>query len=399
MPSPGIAEPFRLHDAMNEDRGSHDVFRMDSAGRNDFFDFGDGGLRGHCHDGIEIPGGQPIGQISQLVGGLRLDQRVVRVNRPFENAAASFEDALFLSCGNFRAYAHRGVETLQTSSGSAYALAQNALRDEFQGHFLGGETFQKMIGVRSGKSGNHVLDLIVLEHDSQLAVTRSAIVADSSDVLRAFPRQRLNEVIWKARASESPDHDLRAIGNIRDGFVEAGVDFLLHRATAAPACMLGGNLAATPLACSQRPVSVALKSFSSRARKSGSPSTSISSRAFRRTITWAREFSASARCFAKLPVPKCEGNNVGGVRSMAFVPVPSRDGTMTNEGAWHSTARSSSMSLDWMSGRSSGRRSNPLTPLCSQSFEAASTEWLSDICCSSRRISQPFSSANCMAGS
>src|SRR5213593_3416075 len=395
----GIAEPFRLHDAMNEDRGSHDVFRIDGADRNDFFDFSDSRLGGHGHNGIEISCRQPIGQISQLIGSLRLDQRIISVNRPFENAAAFFEDALFLSCGNFRAYAHRGVETLQTSSGSAHALAQNALRDEFQRHFLGGETFQKMIGVRSGKSGNHVLDLIVLEHDSKLAVTRPAIVADSSDVLRAFPRQRLNEVIWKARASESPDHDLRAIGNIRDGFVEAGADFLLHRALAAPARMLGRNLAATPLACSQRPVSVALKSCSSRARKSASSSTSISSRTLRRTITWAWEFSASARCFAKLPFPKCDGKRVGGVRSMAFVPVPSHEGTITKEGARHSTARSSSMSLDWISGRSSGKRSNPVTPLCSQSFEAASTEWLSDICCSSRRISQPFSSANCMAGS
>src|SRR5438552_17528913 len=346
MPLRGIADSFRLHDAMNEDRRSHDVFRIYGANRNDFFDFGDRRLCGHGHNGIEIPCRQPIGQISQLIGGLRLDQRIISVNRPFENAAASFEDALFLSCGKFRAYAHCGVEALQTSSGSAHALAQKVLRDEFQGHFPGGETFQKMIGVRSGKSGNHVLDLIVLEHDSKLAVTRSAIVADGGDILRAFPRQRLNEVIGKARASESPDHDLRAIGNIRDGFVEAGVDFLLHRALAAPARMLGRNRAATPLACSQRPVSVAVKSCSSRARKSASSSTSISSRALRRTITWAWEFSASARCFAKLPFPKCDGNRVGGVRSMAFVPVPSREGTITREGARHSTTSSSSMSAD-----------------------------------------------------
>src|SRR5213078_2295405 len=216
----GIAEPFRLHDAMNEDRGSHDVLRIDGADRNDFFDFGDRRLGGHGHNGIEISCRQPIGQISQLIGSLRLDQRIISMNWPFENAAASFEEALFLSCGNFRAYAHRGVETLQTSGRGAHALAQNSLRHKFQRHFPGGETFQKMIGVRSGKSGNHVLDLIVLEHDSKLAIVRSAIVADGSDVLRAFPSQRLNEVVRKARASESSDHDLRAIGNVRDGFVE-----------------------------------------------------------------------------------------------------------------------------------------------------------------------------------
>src|SRR6266403_2148327 len=284
-PSPGIADSFRLHDAMNEDRGCHDVFWMDGAGRNDFFDFGDGGLRGHGHDGIEISCRQPIGQISQLIGGLRLDQCVVRVNRQFENAAQPFEEALFLSFGNFRAYAHGGIETLQTSSRGAHALAQNALRDEFQGHFPGGEAFQKIIGVRARKSGNHVLDLIVLEHDSKLAITRPAIVADGGDVLRAFPRQRLNEVIRKARTSESPDHDLRAIGNIRHSFVETRVDFFLHRAPAAPTRIFGRDLAATPLSRSQRPVSVALKSCSNKARKSASSSTSISRRILRRTST------------------------------------------------------------------------------------------------------------------
>src|SRR6266478_2396383 len=338
-PSPGIADSFRLHDAMNEDRGSHDVFRMDGAYRNNFLDFGDRSLRGHSHDGIEISCSQPISQIPQFIGGLRLDQRIVRANRQFEDAAASFEETLFLSRGDFSTDAHRGVETLQASSGGAHALSQNALRHEFQRHFLGGEAFQKIIGVRPGKSRNHVPDLIVLEHDSKLAITRPAIVADGSDVLRAFPRQRLNEIIRKARASESPDHDLRAIGNVRDGFVETRVDFLLHRTMAAPARMFGRNLAATPLARSQRPVSVALKSCSNKARKSASSSTSISSRALRRRITRAWALSASARCFAKLPFPKCEGKSVGGVRSMAFVPVPSREGTMTKDGDSNSRAR------------------------------------------------------------
>src|ERR1700730_6436548 len=287
MPSPGTADSFRLHDAMNEDRGSHDVFRMDGAYRNNFLDFGDRSLRGHSHDGIEISCSQPISQIPQLIGGLRLDQRVVRMNRQFEDAAVSFEETLFLSRGDFGANGHRRVESLQASSGGAHALAQNALWHEFQSHFLGGEAFQKIIGVRPRKSGNHVLDLIVLEHDSKLAIARPAIVADGSDVLRAFPRQRLNEIVRKTRASESSDHDLRAVGNIGHGVVETCIKFLPHRALIAPARMFGRSLASTPLALSQRPVSVPLKSCPSRARKSASSSTSISTRAFRRTITRA----------------------------------------------------------------------------------------------------------------
>src|ERR1700686_1627644 len=221
-----------------------------------------------------------------------------------------------------------------------------------------------------------MFDLIVLEHQPKLAFARPAIVADGGDVPRSFPRQRLNQVIRKARAAESSEHDLRAVGNIRHGLVEARIKFLLHRALIAPARVFGRNLASMPLARSQRPVSVPLKSYSNRTCKSASSSTSISSRALRHTITQAWALSASARCFAKLPFPKCEGNNVGGVRIMAFVPVPSREGTITKAGAWHSEVRSSSMSLDRMSGRSRGMRSNPLTPFCSQILEAASTESL-----------------------
>jgi len=48
-------------------------------------------------------------------------------------------------------------------------------------------------------------DLIVLEHQPELAFACSTIVADSGDVFRAFPRQRLNQVIREARASKPPN--------------------------------------------------------------------------------------------------------------------------------------------------------------------------------------------------
>src|SRR5207247_10524789 len=174
----------------------------------------------------------------------------------------------------------------------------------------------------TGKSSNHVLDLIVLEHDSKLAITRPAVVADGNNVLRAFPRQSLNEIIRKASASESADHDFRAIRNVRHGIVETRVD-LLHRAMAAPARMFGWNFAATPLARSQRPGSVRLKSCTNKARKSAESSTSISSRALRRTIISAWKFSSSASCFLNRALPNCKRNRVDGDRSTQFDAVHS----------------------------------------------------------------------------
>src|SRR6266700_813819 len=399
MPLRGITDSFRLHDAMNEDRGSHNVLRIDATDWNDFFDFNNSGLRGHGHDGIEISRRQPIGQIPQLIGSLRFDQRIIRANRQFQNAAAPFEEAFFLPLGYFRADAHRGIETLETSSGGAHAFAQNALRYEFQSHFLGGEALQKMIGVRTGKSGNHASDLIILEHDAKFAVASPAIVADGGDVLRAFARQCLNEVIRKARASESSDHDLRAIRNIRHSFVEAGEHFLLHHAPIASALRRCRKRPSTPLSRSHRPVSAPLKSFFSSARKSASSSTSISSRALLRKITRAPMRSASPTCFAKLPTPKCDGNKAGGIRKIAFVPRPSRDGTITKAGSSHSMVSKSSISFACTSGTSNGIRSSPVTPRSSQIRDAASTESLSETCRSSRRSSQPFSSAMDIAGS
>ena len=209
------------------------------------------------------------------------------MNRHFQNATLAFKEALFLSFGNFGAHAHGSVKALQTSAGGAHSFAQNSLRHEFQSHFLGRESLLEIIGVRSGKRGNHMLDLIVLEHQPKFAFASPAIVADRRDVPRPFARQRLNQVIRKTRSSESTEHNLCAIGNVCHGLVEGRIKFLLHRALIAPAGMFDRNFASTPLARSQRPVSVPLKSCSSRARKSASSSTSISSRGFRRTITRA----------------------------------------------------------------------------------------------------------------
>src|SRR5260370_29091444 len=399
MPLPGITEPLRLHDAMDEDRRGHDMFRIDGTHWNDFFHFGDGRLRGHGHDGIEVSCGQPIREIAQRVGLVRFDQGIVRVNRQFQNAALAFEETLFFAFGDFSAHTHGGVKALQASTSGTHALAQNSLWHKFQCQFFCGEPFLKIIAVRSGKRSNHMPDLIILEHQPKLAFACPAIVADGSDVLGAFPRQRPNQVIREARSSKASEHDLCAIGNIGNCRVETGIDFPLHRAVIAPTLRCDRSRSSTPLARSQPPVSVAVKSCSSSARKSASSSTSISRRGLLRKITRPPIRSASPTCFAKLPMPKCDGNSAGGIRRMALVPIPSRDGTMTSAGSSHSTDSKSSMSLACTTGTSNGIRSSPATPPSSQLLDAASTESLSEIFCSSRTMSQRFSFAKRMAAS
>src|SRR5208282_5782515 len=91
-----------------------------------------------------------------------------------------------------------------------------------------GELLLKISGMRAGKRGNHVPDLAVLEHQAQLAIVCSAVIADCGDVFGAFQSQRLDQVIGKSRATESAEHDASAVWNIGHGRIQACVDFVSH---------------------------------------------------------------------------------------------------------------------------------------------------------------------------
>src|SRR4029077_15612175 len=133
---------------------------------------------------------------------------------------------------------------------------------------------------------------------AELAFLGAAVVADGGDILCPLASERQDEIVRKARAAKTAEHDGRAIGNIGDGGIEARVYFLFQGRLAA------AKRSATPLSASQRPVCVPFKSWLRSARKSASSSTSISRRTFRRMLTRAPARSASAVCFARLPSPK-----------------------------------------------------------------------------------------------
>ena len=90
---------------------------------NDFFHFHDGGFRGHGHDRIKISGRQSIGQISEFIGFVRFDERIVGMNGRFQNAALVINDALFFACGHFRSDTDGSVKAQNSRSCGAHAFA------------------------------------------------------------------------------------------------------------------------------------------------------------------------------------------------------------------------------------------------------------------------------------
>jgi hypothetical protein len=71
-------------------------------------------------------------------------------------------------------------------------------------------------------------DLAVFEHQAQFAIARSAIVADGGDVFRAFPGQRLDQIIGEASAAEAAEHDSNTVSNIGHSRIQAGINFVFH---------------------------------------------------------------------------------------------------------------------------------------------------------------------------
>src|SRR5439155_2216934 len=127
-----IVEPFRLHDAVHKNRRSHHTLRINGPDWHEFLDFGDGGVRGHGHDGIEISGGEPVGQVAQFVGFLLFDESVVRMPGHFQNAAFAVESAFLFAIGYFRADSDARVKALKARGGGTHAFTQNALRHQLE---------------------------------------------------------------------------------------------------------------------------------------------------------------------------------------------------------------------------------------------------------------------------
>ena len=63
---------------------------------------------------------------------------------------------------------------------------------------------------------------------------RPAIIADGRNVSRARTRQRLNQIIGKARAAKSSKHDARAIRHAGHRGVQAAINFLFHENSFTP---------------------------------------------------------------------------------------------------------------------------------------------------------------------
>ena len=79
-------------------------------------------------------------------------------------------------------------------------------------------------------SGDHLLDLALLEQQANAEVIHSCIVTNDGQILRSLVSQSSDEVLRNSAQSKPTHHNGGTIANIRDGFVCVG-DELVHRSS------------------------------------------------------------------------------------------------------------------------------------------------------------------------
>src|SRR4030095_6261163 len=140
---------------------------------------GDIGRSGH--HGIEIASGFPIDKVSKPVSLPGFHKSKFGAQRQLQYILFSIPTAGFFAISDDCAKACRSIKTPYASSPGPNALSESALRDQFKLHFPTQHQFFKE-SVFPNISGDHLLDLTLLEENPNPKIINTGIVADNRKI-------------------------------------------------------------------------------------------------------------------------------------------------------------------------------------------------------------------------
>src|SRR3974390_1198756 len=121
-----------VHDEIVDDRrGRHDMVRRNQSNRYDVVGTGNDDIGSHSDYGIEVPRGQRIAEITQIVGEKRLHQGEIGAQRRLEDLILSMPLDPALAFLDDRADPRRRENSAEPESAGANALDKRALRHKF----------------------------------------------------------------------------------------------------------------------------------------------------------------------------------------------------------------------------------------------------------------------------
>src|SRR5580704_14730366 len=220
----GISLPFSLDDTVDEYGRRNNAFRIEASGRDDLFDLDNRGFCGGGHNRVEVPRRLTINQVSHVVGTMRANERIIGAERLFQDVTLPSNHSLLFAAADFGSHSNRREESWDSCAERAHAFAKNSLRHELKLNFSRVKLLLKIFRARPGKRRDNSANLPILKQESEFPFARAAIIAYDTQISRALPRETLNQIVGKACAAESAEHNRRAIGYVRNCSIYCGID-------------------------------------------------------------------------------------------------------------------------------------------------------------------------------
>ena len=105
------------------------------------------------------------------------------------------------------------------------ALGQRALRNEVDLE-LSGQQLPLEFGILAHVARNHLSDLALLEHEPDPEVVDAGVVRNAGQVLHARSDECGDAVFGNAAEPETSEHQGHPVGDLANGFIGCGDDFV-----------------------------------------------------------------------------------------------------------------------------------------------------------------------------
>src|SRR5262245_39231187 len=162
-------------EVIDQRRGGRDVVGRDDADRNDVVRRHDGGVRGHGHDRVEVARGQRVGEVAQIVGEKRMDEREIRAQRRLEQIILPLDLDPLLALLDDGADARWREHATEPVATGADAFDQRALRHKLDFHRLGNH-LPLGLGIEADVAGDGPADKLGVDQLANAASGHGIVV-------------------------------------------------------------------------------------------------------------------------------------------------------------------------------------------------------------------------------
>jgi hypothetical protein len=184
-----------MHEAIDEDTGGVDIFRIDPADRNELVDLRDRIVAGHRHYNIKISHGFAKGDIAEAVATMRANESKIRMQRLFEDVFTPVDDTAFLAFRQLRAGSGGSEKPAQTGTRGTNPLGQSALRNELEFDLaLQIEILERDRPGIVWEGRGDFANAAVLDQATQRPVSCTGTVVDNRQIFDAFAPQGLEQL-------------------------------------------------------------------------------------------------------------------------------------------------------------------------------------------------------------